>query len=121
MISLWEREIFSNTPYIYALFVALVAVKDPPVLSQSRAEVRYIDMSYLRDGEEPTRLAFCSLGQSRRADDAPSEEQPRPTPLVDGSFYPASSVSASVDLNQGEMRAFTRKCRLFFLVHVLGL
>ena len=32
-----------------------------------------------------------------------------------------SSVSASVDLNQGEMRAFTRKCRLFFLVHVLGL
>ena len=62
-------------------------------------------MSYLRDGEEPTRWAFCSLGQSRRADDAPSEEQPRPTPLVDGSFYPASSVSASVDLNQGEMRA----------------
>ena len=51
---------------------------------------RYIDMSYLRDGEEPTRWAFCSLGQSRRADDAPSEEQPRPTPLVDGSFYPAS-------------------------------
>ena len=51
-------------------------------------------MSYLRDGEEPTRWAFCSLGQSRRADDAPSEEQPRPTPLVDGSFYPASESAA---------------------------
>ena len=49
---------------------------------------RYVDMAYLRDGEEPTRWAFCTLGESRVPE---GEEVSQLAPLVDGTFYPASS------------------------------
>ena len=49
---------------------------------------RYIDMAYLREGEEPQRWAFCTLGETRVTDG--SDEAPQLAPLADGSFYPAS-------------------------------
>ena len=42
---------------------------------------RYVDMAYQRDGEEPQRWAFCTLGQQKDG---------VPTCLADGTFYPAS-------------------------------
>ena len=44
---------------------------------------RYVDMAYLREGEEPVRWAFSSLGQT-------SGTAGKPTPFAEGTFYPAS-------------------------------
>eukprot|EP00966_Prymnesium_polylepis_P218258 5051747-Prymnesium_polylepis.1 len=51
---------------------------------------RYIDMAYLRDGEEPQRWAFCTLGENRVDEDDP-EAAPRLAPLSEGTFYEASA------------------------------
>ena len=48
---------------------------------------RYVDMAYQRDGEEPMRWAFCSLGETRRDTDGAT----RAAPFADGAFYPAAS------------------------------
>ena len=50
---------------------------------------RYVDMSYLRDGEEPARWAFCTLAETRQAPGSAAPGQL--APLADGAFYPASS------------------------------
>ena len=42
---------------------------------------RYVDMAYQRDGEEPTRWSFCSLGE---------EKDGGPACLTNGTFYPAA-------------------------------
>jgi len=44
---------------------------------------RYVDVAYLRDGEEPRRWAFSALGEKALTAE-------RPAPLADGVFYPAS-------------------------------
>ena len=49
---------------------------------------RYVDMAYLRDGEEPQRWAFCTLGQMSAA----AEEGGAAvlSPLAQKTFYPAA-------------------------------
>ena len=44
---------------------------------------RYVDLAYLREGEEPVRWAFCSLGKT-------SGTGGKPTPFAEGTFYSAS-------------------------------
>ena len=58
---------------------------------EQEAEVemeRYVDMAYQRDGEEPTRWAFRTLGDVAAAD-APTLPG-APLPFASGTFYPAS-------------------------------
>ena len=47
-------------------------------------------MAYLRDGEEPHRWAFCTLGETR-VPEGESGAPPQLAPLSEGTFYPASS------------------------------
>ena len=66
---------------------------------------RYVDMAYQRDGEEPRRWAFCTLGQQPNTDTADAADDATDStaaaraskapcwalPLFgDGTFYPAS-------------------------------
>ena len=48
-------------------------------------------MAYLRDGEEPQRWAFCTLGQMHQPDpeEAATGSAPQLAPLAEGTFYPA--------------------------------
>ena len=58
---------------------------------------RYVDMAYQRDGEEPTRWAFRTLGDVAAAD-APTLRRRAAAVRVDGTFYPASRVPAALAL-----------------------
>eukprot|EP00966_Prymnesium_polylepis_P107476 2487831-Prymnesium_polylepis.1 len=49
---------------------------------------RFVDLAYQRDGEEPNRWAFCALAESKG-------HPLRPSPLAEGTFYPASDFRLS--------------------------